>query len=145
MTTNETENAEGQPTIVITFGDDVGTFRSHRYANQFLLAKHLDNVLLTGGYHAIKGVTDIVMDQTLPEDRPELERFLLTHGYADTYVATVYEALEKCWQGETSLPFGQSSESSDTISTPDGGSSSTDVSPSQDTGASQTEAEPAGI
>lgn len=145
MTTNETENAEGQPTIVITFGDDVGTFRAHRYANQFLLAKHLDNVLTTGGYHAIKGVTEIALDQCLPEDRAELEQFLLAHGYSDTYVASLYEALETCWRGETSLPFEPSSESSGTTSTPSGSSSSTDGLPSQDTEASETEHEPAGI
>lgn len=107
---------ETQPTIVIDFGDGaVGEFRAHRYANQFLLVRHVDQIF-GSGYGAIQAVTVLILDQVLPEERARLEEFLLANGRRDDYSQRLYDALDSCWRGETHLPLGPSSDSSATSS-----------------------------
>lgn len=131
MTENNVEDV--QPTLVLTFGDEVGTFKAHRYGNQFLIAEHLDNVYGDSAYDAVKSVTVLVQDQVLDEELDDLRGFLAAHGRSEDYVIVLREALGDCWSGETSLPKPQLSDSSGTISSQDTEQPSTDDSPSQDT------------
>ena len=122
-----TEMEDVQPTIVLDFGDDAsGTFKAERYANQFLLVRHLDQAYGSeGDYWAIVAVTNLVRDQVLPEEVARLDEFLLAHGRRDDYVTVIRDALGECWKGETNLPLEQSQDSSATTSPTDGETSST--------------------
>lgn len=121
---------ETQPTLVIDFGDGVsGEFRAHRYANQFLLVRHVDQIF-DSGYQAVQAVTVLVLDQVLPEERARLEDFLLENGRRDDYSQRLYDALDGCWKGETSLPLEPSSVSSGTSLSPETGQPSRDDSSS---------------
>jgi hypothetical protein len=116
-----------QPTVVLDFGDgQPATFKAERYANQFLLVRHLDQAYGSDGdYYAIVAVTNLVRDQVLDEERDRLDEFLLAHGRSDDYVPVIRDALGECWKGETNLPLGSSQDSSETTSQTDGATSST--------------------
>ena len=61
------ENTEVQAALVLDFGDGATeTFKAHRYANQFLLVKHVDD-LFGDGYEALRAASILVMDQVEEE------------------------------------------------------------------------------
>ena len=124
-----------QPTIVLDFGDGVSeTFKAHRYANQFLLVRHLDQAFGSeGDYYAIVAVTNLVRDQVLEEERSRLDEFLFAQGRHEDYVTVIRDGLGNCWQGETNLPLERSQDSSGTTSPTGGDTSSTGDSSSPDT------------
>ena len=127
------ENTEVQAALVLDFGDGATeTFKAHRYANQFLLVKHVDD-LFGDGYEALKAASILVMDQVEEDEHARLERFLYEHGREDTYLQAIRDGLGKVWSGETSLPLDRPSDSSETTSAPDGEPSSTGDSSLQDT------------
>lgn len=124
---------EATPLLVLDFGDGVkGEFKAHRYANQFLLVRHSDD-LFRGGYKAIEAATILTLDQVLPEEKERLEQFLFENGRSDNYVDAISDGLQACWSGETNLPLEPSSDSSETSSPTDGDPSSKDDSSSPDT------------
>jgi len=124
-----------QPTVVLDFGDGVsGTFKAERYANQFLLVRHLDQAYGSeGDYYAIVAVTNLVRDQVLDEERDRLDNLLLAAGRHEDYITVIRDALGECWKGETNLPLEQPQDSSATTSPTDGAESSTGDSSSRDT------------
>ncbi len=130
-----TESNDVQATVVLDFGDgQPATFKAERYANQFLLVRHLDQAYGSeGDYYAIVAVTNLVRDQVLDEERDRLDEFLLAHGRSEDYVPVIRDALGECWKGETNLPLESSQDSSATTSPTDGATSSTDASSSVDT------------
>lgn len=130
-----TDNNDVQPTVVLDFGDgQPAEFKAERYANQFLLVRHLDQAYGSeGDYYAIVAVTNLVRDQVLDEERDRLDEFLLAHGRSDDYVPVIRDALGDCWRGETNLPLEPSQDSSETTSPTDGDTSSTGDSSSEDT------------
>lgn len=121
-----TDTNETQPALVLDFGDGAAeSFKAHRYANQFLLVRHVEE-LFGDGYDALKAASILVLDQVLDEDKARAERFLFEHGRSDTYLEAIREGLGKVWQGETTLPLDRPSDSSETTSPPGGGTSSMD-------------------
>ena len=130
-----TDTNDVQPTVVLDFGDDgSGTFKAHRYANQFLLVRHLDQAFGSeGDYAAIVAATNLVRDQVLDEERDRLDEILYRAGRSEDYVVVIRDALGECWKGETSLPLDRSDDSSATTSPTGGDTSSTDDSSSPDT------------
>jgi hypothetical protein len=122
---------EVQPTLVLDFGDgEAGTFKAHRQANNLTLIENADNVFSDSPYESIKAVTVLVQDQVLDEELPQLREYLHQHGRDENYATVLYEALEKCWSGETGLPLEPSSDSSDDTETPEPEPSSTEDSSS---------------
>ena len=120
---------EQQATLVIDFGDGVvGTFKANRYANQFLLIRHADDLDGDSGYNRLKAATVLALDQVLEEEHERLERFLYENGRNENYVTALLDGLGACWSGETGLPLEPSSDSSGDTSTPETDSSSTDGS-----------------
>lgn len=127
------ENTEVQAALVLDFGDGATeTFKAHRYANQFLLVKHVDD-LFGDGYEALRAASILVMDQVEEDEHARLERFLFEHGREDTYLNAIRDGLGKVWSGETSLPLEPSPDSSATTSPLGGEPSSTGGSSLQDT------------
>ena len=125
-----TENNAPTPLLVVDFGDGQrGEFKAHRYANQFLLVRHIDQ-LFAGGYEGLVAATNLALDQVLPEEKGRLEQFLFEHGRSEDYITAIHDGLQGCWTGETNLPLGSSPDSSETSSPTDGDQSSRDDSSS---------------
>lgn len=110
--------------LVLDFGDgEREEFKAHRFANQFLLVRHIDK-LFEGGYEGLVAATSLAIDQVLPEEKERLEQFLFAHGRSDSYIKAIHDGLSACWSGETKLPLDQPSTSSETTSPSGGGTSS---------------------
>lgn len=121
---------ETVPLLVLDFGDGKrGEFKAHRYANQFLMVKHIDN-MFAGGYDGLVAATTLAMDQVLPEEKEKLEQFLFENGRSDQYIIAIQNGLNGVLSGETNLPLESSQDSSETTSPQDGDQSSTDDSSS---------------
>ena len=123
-------STEPTPLLVLDFGDGKrGEFKAHRFANQFLMVKHIDN-MFSGGYDGLVAATTLAMDQVLPEEKEALEQFLYENGRSDQYIIAVQNGLNGVWSGETNLPLESSQDSSETTSPQDGDQSSTEDSSS---------------
>lgn len=108
-----TDNAiEATPQVVLSLDGDTEGFKAHPDANQFLLARHLDQ-LGEAGMPSLKAVIVLVRDQVLDEERARLDDYLLRHGRADDFAQKLYDAIEACWDGRTNLPLEQPSNSSE--------------------------------
>lgn len=124
------DTTEPTPLLVLDFGDGAREeFKAHRYANQFLLVRHIDQ-LFAGGYEGLVAATNLALDQVLPEEKPRLEQFLFENGRSESYIEAIHDGLQGCWKGETNLPLGSSSDSSETSSLTDGDQPSKDDSSS---------------
>ena len=125
-----TENAV-RPALIVNFDDEVGTFPAQETANQALLVQHVDNIY-GGGYAAVKALIVLTTDMVLPDEQEEFGEFLMRNGRHPDFQQRLYDGLEACWKGETTLPLERSEDSSETSSAQDGDQSSKDDSSSPD-------------
>src|SRR5690349_5017485 len=112
-----TDNAV-RPVLVVDFGDEVGTFSAYERANQALLVQYADDVF-GDGFAALKAVIALATDMVVEDERDDFGEFLLRNGRFDGFAQRLYDGLDKCWKGETTLPLEPSSDSSETSSAPD--------------------------
>lgn len=119
------------PALIVDFGDEVGTFPAHETANQAVLVEYAEDIY-AGGYASVKATIKLAQDMVLDDSQEEFAEFLRRNGRAEDFTQKLYDALEKCWSGETHLPLESSSPSSDTSSPTSGDPSSKDDSSSPD-------------